>query len=137
MALEKFSLATIGEMDGGRIRAAFEQALRRVETDLKDRPGVKTKRKVELHMELTPVIDAGELDSVNVRFQIKDNVPKRESQAYNMKAVPGGLLFNDLSPDDVRQATLDMAPKPGKQVEGSSRRERRDLDGPLEASDVG
>lgn len=129
MALEKFNLATIADMDGGRIRAAFEQALARLEADLKDRPAVKTARKLELILDLTPVSDGGELDSVNVKFRVKDNVPKRESKAYNMQAVAGGLLFNDASPEDVRQKTLDMAPKPGAQVEGSSRKARRDLDG--------
>lgn len=129
MALEKFNLATIADMDGGRIRAAFEQALARLEADLKDRPAVKTARKLELILDLTPVSDGGELDSVNVKFRVKDNVPKRESKAYNMQAVAGGLLFNDASPEDVKQKTLDMAPRPGAQVEGSSRKARRDLDG--------
>lgn len=128
MALEKFSLATIADMDGGRIRAAFEQALRRIEADLKDRPGVKGARKLELVLDLKPVGEEGELDSVNVTFRIKDNVPKRESKAYNMQAVPGGLLFNDASPEDVRQKTLDMTPKPSAQSETGSRTERRDLE---------
>jgi len=138
MALEKFTLATVSDMDGGRIRTAFEQALKRCEDDLKDRPGVKAARKVELHLALAPVADGGELDSVNVTFRIKDNVPKRESKAYNMQSVPGGLLFNDASPEDVRQKTLDMAPKPSTQRETGSRKPRRDLDGSDEGvADVG
>lgn len=129
MALEQFSLATLAEMDGGRIRAAFEQALKRLEADCKDRPGVKRSRQLQLIVDMEPVADDGELDSVNVTFRIKESIPKRESKPYNMQAVPGGLLFNDASPEDVRQMSLDMAPKPGAQVEGSSRKPRRDLDG--------
>lgn len=127
--LEKFTLATIADMDGGRIRTAFEQALKRIEADCKDRPGVKAARKLELVLTMTPVADDGDLDSVNVTFRIKDSVPKRESKSYNMQAVPGGLLFNDASPEDVHQMSLDMAPKPSAQVETSSRKQRRDLDG--------
>lgn len=127
--LEKFTLATLVDMDGGRIKTAFEQALQRLESDCKDRPGVKRSRQLQLVLDLTPVADGGDLDSVNVTFKIKESIPKRESKAYNMQAVAGGLLFNDASPEDVRQKTLDMAPKPGAQVEGSSRRARRDLDG--------
>lgn len=129
MALEKFTLATILEMDGGRIKTAFEQALKRMELDCKDRPGVKAARKLELVLQMTPIADNGELDSVDVTFRIKDSVPKRESKSYNMQSVAGGLLFNDASPDDVRQMSLDMAPKPSAQVETSSRKPRRDLDG--------
>lgn len=127
--LEKFTLATIAEMDGGRIKTAFEQALKRIEADCKDRPGVKAARKLELVLTMTPIADDGELDSVDVTFRIKDAVPKRESKSYNMQAVAGGLLFNDASPEDVRQMSLDMAPKPTAQTEGSSRKARRDLDG--------
>ena len=129
MALEKFSLATLAEMDGGRIRAAFEQALQRLEADCKDRPGVKRARQLQLVVELAPIADEGELDSVNVTFRIKESIPKRESKAYNMQAVPGGLLFNDASPEDVRQKTFDMTPKPSAQTETGSRTEKRDLDG--------
>jgi len=139
MTLEKFTLETVANMDGGRIRTAFEQALKRIEADLKDRPGVKAARKLELVLDLTPVADGGELDSVNVKFRIKDNVPKRESKAYNMQAVPGGLLFNDASPEDVKQKSLDMLPKPQRQVETSSRQVPLPLEegGKKEVADAG
>jgi hypothetical protein len=113
MALEKFTLATLAEMDSGRIRVAFEQALKRLEDDLKDRPAVESARKITLLVSLVPVVgDEGDLDSVDVDFKITDSVPKRESKTYNMQATRSGLLFNELSPDDVKQRTLDMVPRP-------------------------
>lgn len=112
MALEKFSIATLAKMDQGRIAAALEQALKRCEDDCKDRPAVKDARKVNLLISLEPVEDGGELESVDITFKITDTVPKRCSKTYNMKAARGGLLFNELSPDDVNQKTLDMAPSP-------------------------
>ncbi len=138
MALEKFTLATLADMDGGRIRAAFEQALKRIEADCKDRPAVKTGRRLELVLTMTPIADYGELDSVDVTFKIRESVPKRESKAYNMQAVAGGLLFNDASPEDVRQKSLDMAPKPSAQKETGSRKEARPLEeGGKEVANVG
>lgn len=112
MALEKFTLATLAEMDGGRIKLAFEQAMKRCEDDCKDRPSVKTARKINLIVTLEPVPDGNDLESVNVQFKITDSVPKRESKTYNMSAARGGLLYNDVSPENVKQATLDMAPGP-------------------------
>lgn len=112
MGLEAFTLATIADMDCGRIRVAFEHALARCQDDCKDRPDLKTSRKIALVLHLEPVCEKGRLESVDVTFKITDTIPKRESKSYNMKAVAGGLLFNEASPDDVRQMTIDMAPKP-------------------------
>lgn len=113
MAIAKFELGSLSTIDGGRISAAFEHALKRCEMDCKDRPATNKARKVTLVAELVPVCsDSGDLESVDVSFQIKDTVPTRESASYNMKAVAGGLVFNELSKDDINQLTLDDAPKP-------------------------
>lgn len=122
MGLEKFSLEALASMDNGRICAAFEHAMKRCESDCKDRPALKEARNVTLAVSLEPVAaDNGELESVNLTFKIKDSVPKRCSKSYNMKAVPGGLLFNDLSPEDVRQGTLDQIGEQGpKEVKSNA-----------------
>ncbi len=113
MAIQKFELRSLAELDGGRIREAFEQALRRCELDCMDRPATDNVRKVSLTAELVPVCSpGGELESVDVRFHIKDTVPSRKSAVYNMKATRGGLLFNELSPDDIHQRTIDEAISP-------------------------
>lgn len=113
MAIEKFSLKSLADIDNGRVREAFEQALGRCESDCKDRPGVDAARKVTLTATLSPVIDPdGEMSSCNVQFQITDSVPQRKSKVYNMQAGRAGLLFNELSPDEVNQMTIDEAPGP-------------------------
>lgn len=125
MALEKFTLATLAAMDGGRILEAFEQALNRCRFDCEDRPAVAAGRKIALVVTMKPVADdTGSLGSVDVSFELNDKLPKRGSKSYNMQAVPGGLLFNELSPAEVRQKTLDMQPKPGEQRQTSSRKDR-------------
>lgn len=110
MALEKFTLATLSTMDGGRIQTAFQQALDRLRYDCEDRPSVKGARKVTLSVELTPVAaDNGELSSVDVDIELNERLPKRGTKTFNMEPVVGGMLFNELSPEEVRQKTLDMA----------------------------
>jgi len=118
MSVEKFSLGSLVTIDDGRIRAAFEQALARCEADCKDRPAVSDPRKVALSCTLVPVINPdGEMESCDVQFQITDSVPKRKSKTYNMRSTRTGLLFNELSPDAVHQATIDEAPGPRSQAD--------------------
>lgn len=112
MAVQKLSLRAIADIDGGRILAAFEQALQRCYSDCADRPQVKKPRQLDLVLTLEPIEHNGELESVNVKFRVRDSMPKRESKTYNMQAHRGALLFNELSPHDVRQATLDDANRP-------------------------
>jgi len=125
MNLQKFDLKTVVDMDNGRIREAIEQAIRRCELDCKDRPNLEGKRTVTLKINLEPVPDEeGNLDSVNVGFSIGDALPRRASKKYNMKAGRGGLVFNEMSPHDVNQATL---PGMGPQGEDEEQEENEDV----------
>lgn len=113
MAIERFNLGSLSALDGGRVREAFEQALKRCEADCKDRPALKDPRRVSLTATITPVVgDDGNLESCDVQFQIVDSIPKRKSKVYNMKSTASGLLFNELSPEDINQRTLDEASGP-------------------------
>lgn len=113
MATQRFSLSALSDLDDGRVRAAFEQAIARCETDCKDRPAVTDSRKVTLSVTLSPIVgEDGEMESCNLQFQVLDSVPKRKSKVYNMKATRAGLVFNELSPDDIHQMTLDQASGP-------------------------
>lgn len=120
MALEKFKLASLVTMDEGRLREAWEQALRRAYLDCEDRPGTDKARKVQLVATLTPIQDpAGGMDSCNVSFEVQDTLPKRCSPIYNMLAGRGGLFYNELSKDDVHQMSLDeTGPRRSETLEG-------------------
>lgn len=113
MTIEKLDLGSLERLDQGRVGVSFEHALRRAEADCKDRPGVKAARTVTLVATIIPVQDEkGELDTCNVAFCVHESIPKRKSRVYNMTASPGGLLFNELSPDNIKQATIDdVGPK--------------------------
>lgn len=109
MAVQRFDFSALAGIDGGRIKEAWDQAMRRARADCADRPALDRPRKVVLITTLTPVRSPdGTLETVDVQFELDEAMPKRASAKYNMKAVPGGLLFNELSPEDVRQGTLDQ-----------------------------
>lgn len=113
MAIEKFSLEALSRIDEGRLREGFDQALRRCLDDCRDRPALGDARTVQLSMTMTPVIgEDGNLESADVRFQVHDAQPKRRSKVFNMKHTASGLLFNELSPADIRQGTLDQVAGP-------------------------
>ena len=79
--LKILSLETVSTMDDGRLREAFDQALARCLSDMRDRPGVGTARKIKLTVSLSPnVNDAGELDTVGVGFDFTEDIPKRSSR---------------------------------------------------------
>lgn len=109
MALELFTVESLATMDGGRIKVAMEAALARLVADCRDRPADDRARKLTLTIALAPVSDdGGQLSELQVTFDIGESIPKMRSKAYSMGAARGGLLFNDLSHDDVRQGTLDQ-----------------------------
>lgn len=110
--LLKFDLAALKDLDDGRVAAGFDQALQRCVADCKDRPNLKDARTINLKVTIVPVAgdDAGEMESCDVQFKITDAIPKRSSKVYNAKSTRNGLVYNDLSPDEVNQMTLDQAP---------------------------
>lgn len=108
MAVKKFGIDQLALIDGGRIKEAWEREMKRMREDCQDRPALNKPRQVHIVTSLVPVCgEDGTLESVKVAFDIDHKMPKRQSQVYDMKAVPGGLVFNELSPEDVRQGTLD------------------------------
>lgn len=108
MAIKEFDIAALGEFDGGRIAEAVNQEIRRVINDCKDRPQVEKVRSVTLQFDFEPLMDdQRELDACNLSFQIKSNLPKRESKTYNVGVKKDGrLFFSEHSTDNVNQRTI-------------------------------
>ena len=112
MAVHELTLASLMEkLDGGRVAMAFQAELKRCIADCDDRPGDDKDRKVVIELKLNPITDEqGHLQEVKGKFHIKSSVPNRRSKPYSFglrrsKAGPS-LVFNDLSDDNVNQATL-------------------------------
>lgn len=108
--LNKFTMAALDQVDGGRIAQALDREVARCQEDCHDRPTLDKVRKVTLTVEVRPVPnDSGsDLASVDVQFKIKPAaLPAKETRSFNMLPRAGGLLVNELSPDESRQLTLD------------------------------
>ena len=117
MPLMNLSLASINDLDDGRVSVAFTQELRRAVMDCMDRPGDKSSRTITLELKITPVIgDEGGCEGANGEFQIKSKVPTRKSKTYSFATnTKGHLIYSSTSPGDVNQSTFeDIDPETGK-----------------------
>lgn len=116
MTLKQFDFAALAEIDDQRIATTIDHALERIYADLADRPIVSKERSITLRITLTPIADEkGRLDDVDVALKIVEKVPARESKTYRMAAAHGALMFNEDSPDNPDQQTLDL-PGPGSKL---------------------
>ncbi len=112
MAVRELRLEELESLDDGRVVAAFNQALKRAARDCEDRPGEEAVRKVTLQCEIKPLMsESGDLEDVEVSFQIKDTVPTRKTKkytcAYRRLSQGTNLVFNDMSDENPNQHTLD------------------------------
>ncbi len=113
MGKVKLKLSSLEELDMGKVEKMFEGHVHRVLTDIEDRPGDTTVRKINL--EITAIPADAEGDTVDMEFSVKSSVPIHRSRKYNMRMQHVGgkrsVVFNPESADDVKQGTLDEAKK--------------------------
>lgn len=115
MSLTEFKMESLTTIDDGRVAVAFEHALRRAEIDCRDRPAVGKARTVTLTAQLVPRTDeqGKELLEVLVQFKVDDSLPARGGKVYHMLAGKSrGLFFNEMAPEDARQLTIPVGPRP-------------------------
>lgn len=110
MTVHELTLESLmDKLDGGRVAEAFAAEMRRVVSDMEDRPGDNKERTVNLSVRFSPVVDdQGNLDEVRGKFFVTSSVPKRRSKVYSFGVRNGGkMVFNDLSEDDIHQQTIE------------------------------
>lgn len=110
MALQKITLESLTRFDMGKVAAAFDAELETVVADLRDRPMDGSRRTVTLTVELIPQPESqtGDCETAAVGFSVSSRVPKRKTRIYEMGVRKNStLVANDLSPDNVKQATID------------------------------
>ena len=106
--LVKFSLESLVSLDAGRIRETVDQAIKRCFDDCEDRPAHDAARRVSIELSIVPVVAGeGRLDSCDVFVDVKERIPARKSKRYNAQVRRDGVYFNEASPDDADQLTLD------------------------------
>lgn len=112
MTLQKLTLETISNLDGGRIGIAFANEIEALIRDLEERPTVDKPRKLEIVLELNPKEYGGDLEEVIASVTFKTKSPERVSGSVSMGVKKIGdrksLIFDDLSLNNVDQMTLDL-----------------------------
>ena len=107
--MKKIDLSALGQFDGGCIAAALDREVAYAVADCRDRPAEDKVRKVLLQIELIPQPDpsTGDVDAVEMKFQVKSTIPTRKSRKYSVGVKPNNTLYyNSDSPDNVNQGTL-------------------------------
>jgi hypothetical protein len=111
MARKILTLAELPRLDGGKVEAAFNLALRKLAEDCDDRPGLDAARKLNFEIELKPTSDDhGVLEGVDLQWSIKPSVPKLQSRKQRLACrvtEKGGQLTFDDQTRDARQPALD------------------------------
>lgn len=109
--IERFTLDSLRDLDGGAIRAAIDRDLEAAARDCVQRPMDSTVRTVTVTINLKPAPEqngTAEHCAVNVESRVK--LPKRRSRVVDMRvSATGQLGFNPDSPDNVEQRTIDDA----------------------------
>lgn len=111
MSRQRLTLATLLDLDGGRIAEAWLLELQRIELDLVDRPALKATRTLTLKLTLSPVAgEDGRLEETDVDFAVDAKLPRRKTRTYSMRTNGQGELFASIyAPEDARQGTIDEA----------------------------
>jgi len=122
---QKLSLAGLLKLEFGTIGLAFERELLKVVENLRNQPNDTGKRSIQLQMDLVPDKEtmgpSGTLSRVLACFAVRVKLPPRRSSTITMNVTPDNeLLFNDLSPDEPDQMTIDEAT--GEVTEGQHRK---------------
>ena len=106
---QKFSIGNLNALDDGKVQVALDRELTKIANDMSQRPGDKTARKLQLEVMFTPSAnELGNCDAAMMEFTIKTVLPPRRSATYSVGVAGNGtLVFNDASPDNVNQGTLD------------------------------
>lgn len=108
MKKELKTLADLVEAEGGAVRMWFDGALKVVMDDLLDRPALKKDREITVKLVFQPVADqSGALAYAVHRVTIGSKVPGHATRAIAGRADKDGLVWDDLSPKDPTQMTLD------------------------------
>jgi hypothetical protein len=111
MPKQELKMRNLGDVDGGSLGVAMDQAIKLVTQDLEDRPALDSKRKVTLTIELTPVVDVNSsgahLESVISGWHVKPSIPPvGKASTVMTPQSTGRLAFHSDLPDAPEDETI-------------------------------
>lgn len=97
MTRNELNLASLQDLEDGKIASDFDAQLAVVMNDLHERPSVQKARELHLVLRLQPVLDdAGSCDFVEAEAEVFSRVPKHTRTLDRIKTdVQGRLIFMD------------------------------------------
>ena len=111
--LFQLTASTLAKLDRGAAAAALDKAIETAVRDCLDRPSDERARKITLTLELVPVKDV--IDNViscegaKGVYKVRYRQPDWESKELDFGVRENGMLvFSELSPDNHRQAMLNI-----------------------------
>lgn len=110
--LRTIRAAEIGDLQEGQFGSDIENAIRIAAHDCQKRPAVSKPRVVTIKVHIAPVPDeCGDLGSLDIMPKVDTKLPAVSRQAVNARINPktGEIVWDDLSPDNAHQQTLDTA----------------------------
>ena len=109
MAVRELTLESLQEIGGGTVAAAFQHHIKRCLIDCEDRPGDKSAREITLTVMVKPDVGQdGQINNVSTEYKVHSKVPAHVSRPVVCQLKHGGrAAFNDLSPADPNQHTID------------------------------
>ncbi len=111
-------LADLATVHGGAVARRFDQLFRDALADLMDRPGVGKVWEVNVALKITPVTgQEGALQGTKHDIVVSAKGPKYAVQAVMGRPTEKGLVYDDLSPKDHDQMTLDLQEGESQQTE--------------------
>ena len=110
MAIKNLSLEALQDFADGTVAVSFNQHLKRAINDCDDRPGDSKARKVTLEVMITPQqLQDGNACNITTECKVKSSVPDHISRPIECRIKQGGkAVFNDMSPDNPDQMTIDQ-----------------------------
>ena len=108
------TLADLEKLEGGLVRRAFEKELRGIFEDLRERPALTKARDITLKLTFVPATDDSgtELTEVKIVPEVSSRRPPSRCRELSTRLVgTRHLVYDDLSPDNVHQQTMDLQPE--------------------------
>jgi hypothetical protein len=127
---ETLGLDTVGNIDQGALRIAFNNGLKLLTQDMSDRPMLDKARTLVLKIEMKPIVDtnssAPHLDSIDAKWEVDAKVPAIASAGVTMKPQQNGQLYfhGDLPQDPDDETVMDVAEQKRLERQQQQRRDQ-------------
>lgn len=103
------TLADLSDFENGKLSITFENELRRLLGDIHERPGLAKPRQIVIAVNMQPATDSeGNLEDVKFWVELATKAPAARTRTVSMGTLGNqGLVWNDLSPANHQQHTID------------------------------